>query len=66
MNTNVSIYKEPVVLQEGEIKEQCDCGGEIITRRHTKENNTRVQVFHCTLCTQDYFKLESVGRKTDR
>lgn len=60
MNTNVSIYKEPVVLDAGQEKEICDCGGELITRLHTKENNTKVQVFHCLLCTQDYYKLEDV------
>ena len=58
MNTNVSIYKEPVVLDEGETKEVCDCGGTIITRLHTAQDNTRVQVLHCLFCTQDYYILE--------
>jgi len=60
MNTNISIYKEPVVLNKGETKSKCDCGcTDVRTILHTKENDTKVQVLHCMLCTQDYYILEN-------
>jgi hypothetical protein len=58
MNTEVSIYKYPVVLDKGQTKERCDCGGQIITRLHARDGNIKVQALHCTACTQDYFSLE--------
>lgn len=61
MNTNISKYAEPVVLNECETKQRCDCGGQTIIRMGTRENNTRVIIWHCELCTQDYYSLERVA-----
>lgn len=65
MNTNVSIYKEPVLLDKGETKEICDCGGDVITRMtYLKDLKVRTDVIHCLFCTQDYYKIEDRKRKT--
>lgn len=57
MNTNVSIYKEPVILDDGETKENCDCGGVLVRSFLGDGTGYRVTKHHCTFCTQDYFEM---------
>ncbi len=57
MNTNVSIYKEPVVLEQGQTKERCDCGGDLVRMYTGDHKGYRATQHHCTSCTQDYYEL---------
>lgn len=57
MNTKVSIYKEPVVLDAGETKESCDCGGPLTRSYRGDYNGYRATIHHCIYCTQDYYEL---------
>ena len=60
MNTNISKYDEEVLLNEGEKKDCCDCGGQLTMIFSTSRKNLKIIRYHCELCTQDYLSIENI------